>query len=106
MMSAPPSKNRRLGQGANHYVIAANLGGLNNKAGVVPVAGSEGANVHNVYFPAAAETGYLGLFAFVFMLLRPLTVALICGWNNRGDPRGMASNTDWDVPSGADARRF
>jgi hypothetical protein len=22
------------------------------------------------------------------MLLRPLTVALLCGWNNRGDPRG------------------
>jgi O-antigen ligase len=77
-----------LGQGANHYVIAANLGGYNNRAGVVPVAGSEGANVHNVYFLVAAETGYPGLITFVLMLLRPLTVALLCGWNNRGDQRG------------------
>jgi len=77
-----------LGQGANHYVIAANLGGYNHKAGVVPVIGSEGANVHNVYLLVAAETGYLGLISFVLMLLRPLTVALLCGWNNRGDPRG------------------
>jgi O-antigen ligase len=77
-----------LGQGANHYVIAANLGGYNNKAGVVPVAGSEGANVHNVYFLVAAETGYPGLITFVLMLLRPLTVALLCGWKNRGDQRG------------------
>jgi O-antigen ligase len=77
-----------LGQGANHYVIAANLGGFNHRAGVVPIPGSEGANVHNVYFLVAAETGYPGLLAFVFMLLRPLTVALLCGWNNRGDQRG------------------
>jgi O-antigen ligase len=77
-----------LGQGANHYVIAANLGGFNNRAGVIPVTGSQGANVHNIYFLVAAETGYPGLIAFVFMLLRPLTVALLCGWNNRGDQRG------------------
>ena len=77
-----------MGQGANHYVLAANLGGFNNRAGVVPVAGSEGANVHNVYFLVAAETGYLGLITFVLMLLRPLTVALLCGWSNRGDQRG------------------
>jgi O-antigen ligase len=77
-----------LGQGANHYVIAGNLGGFNNRAGVVPSASSEGANVHNIYFLVAAETGYLGLVAFVLMLLRPLTVALLCGWNNRGDQRG------------------
>jgi O-antigen ligase len=77
-----------MGQGANHYVIAANLGDYNNRAGVVPVVGSESANVHNVYFLVAAETGYLGLFTFVLMLLRPLTVALRCGWDNRGDRRG------------------
>jgi O-antigen ligase len=80
--------DKPLGQGANHYVVAANLGGYNNRAGVVPVQGSEGANVHNVYFLVAAETGYLGLVTFVLMLLRPLTVALLCGWNNRGDQRG------------------
>jgi O-antigen ligase len=77
-----------LGHGANHYVIVANLRGYNDRAGVVAVEGSEGANVHNVYFLVAAETGYLGLITFVFMLLRPLTVSLLCGWSNRGDQRG------------------
>jgi O-antigen ligase len=77
-----------LGQGANHYVIAANLGGYNHRAGVVAIESSEGANVHNVYFLVAAETGYLGLMSFVLMLLRPLAVALLCGWKNRGDRRG------------------
>jgi O-antigen ligase len=76
------------GQGANHYVISANLGGYNNRAGVVAVAQSENANVHNVYFLVAAETGYFGLFTFVMMLLRPLSVALLCGWNSRDDRRG------------------
>lgn len=77
-----------LGQGANHYVVAANLGGYNSKAGVVSVTRSEGANVHNVYFLVAAETGYLGLITLLLLLLRPLSVALVCGWNNRGDQRG------------------
>jgi O-antigen ligase len=77
-----------MGQGANHYVIAGNLGGYNNRAGVVAIVTSESANVHNVYFLVAAETGYLGLITFVLMLLCPLTVALLCGWKNRGDPRG------------------
>jgi O-antigen ligase len=77
-----------LGQGANHYVIAANLGGYNNRAGVAMSAGSEGANVHNVYFLVAAETGYPGLIAFILMLLRPLVVAMLCGWDHRNDRRG------------------
>lgn len=77
-----------LGQGANHYVLAANLGGYNNRAGVIPVIGSESANVHNVYFLVAAETGYPGLITFVIMMLRPLVVALLCGWSNRSDRRG------------------
>jgi len=77
-----------MGQGANHYVAAANLGGYNNRAGVVAVTESEGTNVHNVYFLVAAETGYFGLITFVLMLLRPLTVAFLCGWNNPGDRRG------------------
>jgi O-antigen ligase len=77
-----------MGHGANHYVVVANLGGYNNRAGVVPVIGSEGANVHNIYFLVAAETGYLGLITFVVMLLHPFSVALLCGWKNRGDRRG------------------
>src|SRR5262245_16015205 len=34
------------------------------------------------------SSGYLGLIAFVLLLLRPLTVALRSGWRNRGDRRG------------------
>jgi O-antigen ligase len=77
-----------MGQGANHYVIAGNLGGYNKRAGVIAVEGSESANVHNVYYLVAAETGYLGLVTFVLLLLHPLIVALLCGWKNRGDRRG------------------
>lgn len=83
MLSANP-----MGHGANHYASAANLGGFNNSAGVIPIIGSLGANVHNIYFLVAAETGYLGLISFVVMLLQPLCVALLCGWKNRGDQRG------------------
>jgi O-antigen ligase len=77
-----------MGVGANNYVIAANVGGYNEKAGVAPVNGSEAAHVHNIYWLVAAETGYLGLVTFVFVLLCPLTVALRCAWRYRGDARG------------------
>jgi O-antigen ligase len=77
-----------MGIGANFYVVAANVEGYNSKAGVAPVIGSDSANVHNVYYLVAAETGYIGLITFVFMLLQPLLVAFRCGWRNRGDSRG------------------
>ena len=77
-----------MGVGANNYVLTANMGGYNFAAGVVPTLGSMSANVHNVYWLVAAETGYLGLGTFLLLLLRPLTVAFICGWRSRGDQRG------------------
>jgi hypothetical protein len=77
-----------LGIGANTYVVAANTGGYNARAGVATVAGSEGANVHNVYWLVAAETGYPGLITFVAMLLQPLFVAFSGGWRARKDLRG------------------
>jgi O-antigen ligase len=77
-----------MGVGANNYVLVANADGYNTRAGVAPTIGSGSANVHNVYLLVAAETGYLGLIAFVVLLLRPLTVAFRCGWRNRGDRRG------------------
>jgi hypothetical protein len=77
-----------MGVGANNYVIAANMGGYNQRAGVAPVSGSEAAHVHNIYWLVVAETGYLGLVAFVFVLLNPLTTALRCAWRYRGDKRG------------------
>jgi O-antigen ligase len=75
-----------MGIGANHYVAAANNMGYNQKSGLSWA--NYGAYVHNAYLLVAAETGYIGLVAFVILLLRPLTVAFLCGWRNRGDKRG------------------
>jgi O-antigen ligase len=51
------------------------------------MAGSESANVHNIYRLVAAETGYLGLVTFVVLLVRPLISAIRCGRRNPGDDR-------------------
>ena len=75
-----------MGIGANHYVAAANNLGYNQKSGLTWA--NFGAYVHNAYLLVAAETGYLGLAAFAFLLLRPLMVAFICSWRNRRDKRG------------------
>ncbi len=77
-----------MGIGANNYVVIANTMGYNDRAGVAWTSASESANVHNVYLLVASETGYIGLAAFLLLLLRPLTTALICGWRNRNDSRG------------------
>jgi O-antigen ligase len=74
------------GVGANHYVLVAMLDGYNQRAKVNWTSMS--ATVHNVYWLVLAETGYLGLWAFVILLLHPLIVAFRCGWSHRGDPRG------------------
>ena len=77
-----------LGCGPNNYVVIANTKGYNDKAGVAQVVGSEGANVHNLYWLVAAETGYPGLIAFLLLLPHPLIVAFRAGWRARGDPKG------------------
>jgi hypothetical protein len=79
-----------LGVGVNEYVVAVNTYGYNNRAGVVPVASSLGANVHNVYKLVAAESGYFGLSAFLILLSYSFYVAISCGWrcaarDQRGD---------------------
>jgi O-antigen ligase len=76
------------GIGPNNYVVISNIDGYNSKAGVAPQANSDSANVHNIYYLVAAESGYFGLGTFVLLLLRPLIVAFRCGWKNRGDHRG------------------
>jgi O-Antigen ligase len=73
------------GVGANHFAIAANLGGYYARAGVS--WHSFAAQVHNVYWLVAGETGYLGLVTLLFLLLHPAIVALICSWRYRGDER-------------------
>ena len=76
------------GVGANHFADVAIVDGYYQKAGVAPNRGSMTAQVHNIYWLVTAETGYLGLMTFIFLLLRPMTVAFICGWRYRGDSRG------------------
>jgi O-antigen ligase len=74
------------GVGANEFAMAANVGGYYERAGVAWT--SYDALVHNDYWLVAAETGYFGLIAFVLFLFRPLWVAILCGWQCRGDLRG------------------
>jgi O-antigen ligase len=75
-----------LGVGANNFVVVANLQGYDERAGVAWT--SRQAIVHNIYWLAAAETGYLGVMSLVILLFRPLATAFMCGWRNRRDPRG------------------
>jgi O-antigen ligase len=76
------------GVGVNQYVLVANNEEYNERAGVAPFQSSLLSNVHNVYYLVAAESGYLGIITFLILLLRPMLVALLCGWQNRSDPRG------------------
>lgn len=75
-----------MGIGANHYIVAANTAGYNQRAGVSWI--NAGTAVHNVYWLVAAETGYIGVLAFAIMLLWPIFVAFRCSWRNRNDNRG------------------
>src|SRR5271165_3823964 len=76
-----------MGVGANHFTVVANVGGYFTRVGEEWGQG-RASNVHNVYWLVAAETGYLGLVAFVFLLLRPMYVAFASGLRHTGDPRG------------------
>jgi O-antigen ligase len=78
------------GVGANHFTLVANLGGYYSAAGVAAFDLARYQNVHNSYRLVACETGFLGLIALLFVLLRPLIAAFRCGWRNSGDIRG-----DW-----------
>lgn len=77
-----------LGVGVNNFVLVANVDGYFDRAGVTWVRTSRGAHVHNVYWLAAAETGYLGLAALLLLMFVPLKAALTCGWRHREDRRG------------------
>jgi O-antigen ligase len=76
-----------MGIGANHFTYVANVGGYFTRVGEVWGLGRS-SNVHNIYWLVAAETGYIGLVAFVAFILAPLIAALRCGLRHRGDPRG------------------
>jgi hypothetical protein len=76
-----------MGIGANNYAFFATTEGYSRNARVASLDPALSPHVHSIYWLTAAETGYLGLVALVLLLLRPLTVAFICAWRNRGDRR-------------------
>ena len=76
------------GVGANSFVTIANTAGYYDRAGVAAIGLSRSGHVHNAYWLVAAETGYLGLFGFVLLLLGPLWLAFRYGWTARQDARG------------------
>lgn len=80
--------DRPMGIGSNQFVSIANVKGYYEKGGVVAAYGSRSAHVHNVYLLVLAETGYIGLFAFIGLLLAPILVALRGAFRYRKDPRG------------------
>lgn len=65
-----------LGAGPNRYVIVANLGGYSEKAGVPWNRDNRAAPVHNSYYLAAAEMGWLGLAALMTLLVAGLSAAV------------------------------
>lgn len=77
-----------MGVGSNQYVVVANTQGYSDRAGVVWNAGSRSANVHNTYLLVWAESGFLGLAAFILLLFVPMLTAFRGAWQNRKDPRG------------------
>ena len=76
------------GAGANNYVIEANSGGYLERAKVPWGGGQRDSIVHNAYWLAAAETGYLGAATFALLLLSVMVTAFRCCWRNGNDLRG------------------
>ena len=87
MAAAEMLADHPMGVGANHFNIVANIGGYFTRVGEFWSSG-RASNVHNVYWLVAAETGYVGLVAFVAFLVSPLIAAWRCGFRHRMDPRG------------------
>lgn len=55
-----------MGTGANRYVVTTNVGGYSARAGVAWNMSNRAAPVHNVYYLAAAEMGWVGLAAVLW----------------------------------------
>jgi O-antigen ligase len=75
-----------MGIGANNFVVVSNIKGYAERAGV----NEENRHTfpHNIYWTTAAESGYIGLIALLFFLVRPFSLALAWGWRHRKDLRG------------------
>lgn len=70
-----------LGVGANEYVVTANTKGYSARAGVIWIAGSRSANVHNTYLLVAAETGWPGLITFILLYVTAVLTGLRAAWS-------------------------
>jgi O-antigen ligase len=77
-----------MGVGANSFAVVGNMKGYFDLGDVAAVSSSRSGNVHNIYYLAAAEAGYLGLIALLILFLRPAVVAFRAWWRNRADDRG------------------
>lgn len=71
------------GVGANHYVVVVNTQGYASRAGVGWGTGSRATNVHNSFLLIQAETGYLGLFAIILLILVPAVTSLAHAYRAR-----------------------
>ena len=80
-------KDHPMGVGANQYVLVANTQGYSQRAGVVWNSGSRSAHVHNMYLLAAAETGWLGLFAILSLFVWVVARGVVFAFGNRRDGR-------------------
>lgn len=76
------------GIGANHFAVIGNVGHYYDRGDVQAYSAARAGNVHNIYYLAAAETGYLGLIGLLAVLLTPLVVALRCGMRHLDTERG------------------
>lgn len=76
------------GIGSNHYVHVAKNFGYASRAGVLDSEVNRRNIVHNAYWLTAAETGYLGLAAYLGMLAAPLVCAFAAGWRDRNRAEG------------------
>jgi O-antigen ligase len=76
------------GIGANNYVVVGNTGGYFERAGVPWGGDQRNSIVHNIYWLAAAETGYLGVLALAMLMVRIMAPTFRCSWQNQKNPRG------------------
>lgn len=83
------ARDHPFGVGANMFVAVANTGGYYEEAGVgLP---SRGSLVHNVFYLVLAETGYVGLFAFLYLMGLVIFRALLTGVRSNASENGSLS---------------
>jgi O-antigen ligase len=76
-----------MGIGAANFVIFGNANGIYDRAGIYYLS-TKNTSPHDVYWTALAETGYLGLFSLLLLLIRPMIAALQYSRFYRQDERG------------------